>query len=238
MTHWVGGYLHITNQEPITQKISTRNRTITPMILLLAFSLLLELASGSGGSVLRLYDDLRSSNVTETNPIYDDLNYVGRNLHHVEVSAEHGWEESVLLCHVPMFLRYSNGPDFSIAYAASAGAMLAMHHFNTGDGSVVPELEGKNKTCKIRLTTEIIDTKSSPINAVKSMTRILTRPSNSVAEPQPCAVFGSQISSVASKLASLTGVFDLFQVSSSAMDTELEDSVQYPLLARSHTVSE
>ncbi len=207
------------------------------MFRLLASTLWLLNVAGHDGSVLKLYDDIRASNVTQINPIYDDQNYVGRNLHRVQVPSEQGWEEDVYLCHVPIFLRYENGADFGIAYAASIGAMLAMHHFNTGDGSVVPELAGKNGTCNIRLTTEIVDTESSPINAVRSMARIITRPPDSLASPQPCAVFGAQISDVTSKLASLTGVFDVFQVSSSAMSSELDDPDQYPLLARSHTVS-
>lgn len=186
---------------------------------------------------MRIYDDIRASNLTVSRPIYDDNVYVGRNLHRVQVPSEQGWEEDIVLCHVPTFLRYSNAADWSIAYAASVGSMLAMHHFNTGDGSVVSELTGKNETCNIRLTTEIVDTESSPINAVRSMTRILTRSSGDLANPQPCAVFGAQISSVTAKLSSLTGVFDVFQVSSSAMDTEFDNEIQYPLLARSHTVS-
>ena len=186
------------------------------------------------------YDSIRSRASVVADPVFDDLNYVGRNLHRVNSSQDPiDGHDSVLFCHTPTFLRYSNdlGPSCDIAYAASAGALLAMHHFNNGDGSVVSELEGINESCNIRLTTEIVDTGSSPINAVRSLTRIMTRPSNSFVNPQPCAVFGSQISSVKSKLASLTGVFDLFQISSSAMSTELENSVQYPLLARSHTVS-
>lgn len=192
-------------------------------------------------TLFKLYDDLRTSNVTQ-NALFDDSNYVGRNLHRVDVSSdeygpEYGTNSSVVLCHVPTFLRYSNGPDCTVAYAASAGAILGMHHFNTGNGAVIPELKDIHERCEIRLTTEVVDTESSPINAVRAMTRMLTRPSKSVEIPQPCAVLGSQISSVTSKLASLTGVFDLFQVSSSAMDTELENDIQYPLLARSHTVS-
>jgi hypothetical protein len=205
---------------------------------LLAFLLMFVPIFVGGTSSFQLYDDIRNNNETEANPIFDDINYVGRNLHRVEFSSDYGIEESLVLCHIPMFLRYSNGPDYSIAYAASAGAMLAMYHFNTGDGSVVRELEGINGTCNLRLTTEIVDTKSSPIDAVETMAKLITRSPQSVSEPQPCAVFGSQISSVTSKLGSLNGVFDIFQVSSSAMDTELENPTQYPLLARSHTVSE
>ena len=179
---------------------------------------------------VRQFDRIRSREDISASAIFDEPNYVGRNLHRVEydVDGDDSSSSSLLFCHVPIFLRYSTpkGPSCQIAYSASAGAILAMHHFNTGDGSVVKELEGINKTCNIRMTTEIIDTGSSPINAVRDLTRMLTRGPESFANPQPCAIFGSQISSVTSKMASLTGVFDLFQVSSSAMSTELEDPLQ------------
>jgi len=178
------------------------------------------------------YDKLRNNPEIISTPVYNEpANYVGRNLHRISFDNNYNSENNdneLLLCHVPTFLRYSTdkGPSCQIAYSASAAAILAMHHFNNGDGSVVPELDGINKRCNIRLTTEIINTKSSPINAVRELTRMLTRDSNSISEPQPCAVLGSQISSVTSKMASLSGVFDLFQVSSSAMSTSLEDKVQ------------
>lgn len=183
------------------------------------------------------YDKVRNNPEVISTPVYNEpANYVGRNLHRITLNNSEN-NDNELLCHVPIFLRYSTdkGPSCQIAYSASAAAILAMHHFNNGDGSVVPELDGINKRCNIRLTTEIINTKSSPINGVRELTRMLSRDSNSISEPQPCAVLGSQISSVTSKMASVSGVFDLFQVSSSAMSTSLEDAVQYPMLARSHT---
>lgn len=176
------------------------------------------------------YDKVRNNPEVISTPVYNEpSNYVGRNLHRITFNnSENNNDNELLLCHVPTFLRYSTdkGPSCQIAYSASAAAILAMHHFNNGDGSVVQELDGINERCNIRLTTEIINTKSSPINAVRELTRMLTRNSNSISEPQPCAVLGSQISSVTSKMASVSGVFDLFQVSSSAMSTELEDTVQ------------
>lgn len=222
------------------------------LVTLLAVSLLQQtlLAAESSWST---FDDLRIENGTLATPVFDEQNYIGRNLHRFDfsdasdVSNEYSPfirdHDSLLLCHIPMFLRYSidngnskNTAQCNIAYSASAGALLAMHHFNNGNGDVVPELTDIQKTCNIRFTSEIFDTTSSPLEAVRQMTRIISRKSEAVDEPQPCAVIGGQISSVTSKLATLSSVFDVFQVSSSAMSTELENQNQYPLLARTHTV--
>ena len=186
------------------------------------------------------FDELRINNSSLASPIFDGENYIGRNLHRINVSMDGSSEDhdSLLFCHVPMFLRYSvNGhtEQCNIAYSASAGAMLAIQHFNNGNGVVVPELKDIHKTCNIRFTSELFDTASSPLEAVRQMTRILSRPSDAVDTPQPCSVVGGQYSDVTSKLATLSSVFDIFQISSSAMSTDLDNNDQYPLLARTHT---
>ena len=194
------------------------------------------------------YDGLRASSasVVSYEPMFTSLPsgeiHVGRNLHRVKLATTDNEVDvdDILMCHIPIFLRYSDGQQASgigteIAYAGSVGALLAMHHFNTGNGTVIPELEGINKRCIVRLTTEVIDTASSGISAVQSLTSMLTRSPMSLSEPQPCAIFGSQVSAVTLRLASLAGAYDLPQVSSSAMDTALNNPVQYPTFARSHT---
>lgn len=155
-------------------------------------------------------------------------------------------DDGLLFCHVPTMLRFSTwNPDMTVetttpmtrkvAYSGSVGALLAMHHFNTGNGSVVYELQGINRKCPIRLTTEVLDTRGSPFVAVQSLTKLLTRASSDAATPQPCALFGSQSSVVSERLASLAGPFGLPQISSSAMSTSLNDNNQYPTFARTHT---
>eukprot|EP00547_Thalassionema_nitzschioides_P009863 CAMPEP_0194225370 /NCGR_PEP_ID=MMETSP0156-20130528/39458_1 /TAXON_ID=33649 /ORGANISM="Thalassionema nitzschioides, Strain L26-B" /LENGTH=1223 /DNA_ID=CAMNT_0038957291 /DNA_START=131 /DNA_END=3802 /DNA_ORIENTATION=+ len=181
------------------------------------------------------YDQIRETE--QATAVYNADGYVGRNLYRVNKTFDH--HDSLLFCHLPTFLEYSDdlrSPSrCMISYSASAAAILAIHHFNNGDGSIVPEITDINKRCNLRLTTEMLDSGSSPFQAVRSLTEVLTRPSSSFAKPQPCAILGSEISTVTSKLATLSGVFDLFQVSSSALSSELDDLKQYPLFARSHT---
>jgi len=77
--------------------------------------------------------------------------------------------------------------------------------------------------------------KALAISAVKGLTDMITRSPKSIVEPQPCAVLGSIRSSVAVKLATVTGVYDLLQVSQEATSDDLDNKVLYPLFSRTHT---
>mmetsp|Transcript_596 Transcript_596/g.926 ORF Transcript_596/g.926 Transcript_596/m.926 type:complete len:876 (-) Transcript_596:187-2814(-) len=183
------------------------------------------------------YDNLREKSVGFT-PIFQG-NHLGRNLHRYDAPA--GEDDSMfVMCHIPLFLRYTemSGDDFrdnsALAYGGSAGAMLAMHHFNTGNGVIVKDIEGINNTCPIRFTTEIFDTQASPIPAVRGLTEMLTRSTASVFQPQPCAVMGTLYSSVSTKFATVTGVYDLLQVAPGASSDLLDNEAQYPLFSRTH----
>ena len=184
-------------------------------------------------------------------------NYVGRNLQKISSSSSRSdilldGHDSLLFCHVPTMLRYSSPgkkADFSggsaasgdvvgggdlgaIAYAASAGILLAFQHANNGIGTVAPALEGLNKRCPVRFTTEMLDKGGTGLDAVTALAELVTRPTS---DQQPCSIIGAHVSDASSKLASLAAVFDLPVVSSSAMSTTLNDIDQYPTFLRTHT---
>ena len=158
----------------------------------------------------------------------------------------------VHLCHIPTFLRYTEAtklPENAMEedyqpfvelpkmYDASVGVMLAMHHFNNGMGNIVKEVRGINETCDIRLTTELFNTESSHTVAVEHVTSLLARTSSTTNEaqktkPPPCAILGSTHPLITARMASLTGVFDLPQISPQASLSLLSDKRQYPLFAR------
>ena len=68
---------------------------------------------------MRQFDRIRSRDDISASAIFDEPNYVGRNLHRVEydVDSDGSSSSSLLFCHVPIFLRYStpNGPSCQIA---------------------------------------------------------------------------------------------------------------------------
>jgi hypothetical protein len=172
---------------------------------------------------------------TNTSP---PAQHVGRNLYSVE-------ETNGILCHVPIMFRWTSinsdsdntYSDVSSgeAYGGSAAALLAMHHFNTGNSSIVPALKDIHQRCPIRLTSELLDSKSSGQQSMQRLTRILTRsPTDSSIRPQPCALLGSSWSSTTKKLATVTGVYDLPHITSSASSVDLNNMAEYPLFARTH----
>lgn len=54
-----------------------------------------------------------------------------------------------------------------------AAATLAMAMLNKGDGNVVPQLKGLNKSCPIHFTLEAFDLSISPAMAVSKTVSIL-----------------------------------------------------------------
>ena len=181
------------------------------------------------------FDNLRFSG-HPAKPMIEDPSHLGRNLFTIDET------DQIMLCHIPTFFRWTNGAGGDVsndAFGGSAAAILAMHHVNTGYGGIVKDLEGLPEKCNIRFTTELVDTESSEITAVKQLTGMVTRsPYNSLEQPQPCGVLGPSWSGVARKMASVTGVYDLLQVTSSASSVTLDDMVEYPLFARTHPSDE
>jgi hypothetical protein len=190
------------------------------------------------------YDDLRRSSTATSTPLVDpdDPTHLGRNLHEISDSTN-GLDDPIILCHVPSFFRWTSRSadapggftDVSDeAYGGSAAALMAIQHVNSGDGSIVDELQGLNDRCRIRFTTELVDTHSSGIDAVHDLTRIISRKPEDVETPQPCAVLGSSWSDATRKMATVTGVYDLLQVTPSASSVSLDNKGEFPLFARTH----
>ena len=187
---------------------------------------------------LRFEEPDRFSSVLEGN--------LGRNLQYYDFISQEGesseeLHEQLLICHIPQFLRWtvdSNGTflDYSdIGFGVNAATIMAIDHFNSGNGVIVKDIEDIHTKCKIRFTTEVFDTQASAITAVKGLTDMMILRDNSSTKPQPCAVLGTLYSSVAKKFATLTGVYDLLQVAPGASSDALDNKSSYPLFSRTHT---
>ena len=195
------------------------------------------------------YDSLRASLDGQAEPFVVPLaiqgDDAGRNLHQVLVS-DGDVEVSEVLCHVPVMFRWTSSSTStetgntlhydvsSEAYGGSVAAFLAMHHLNTGNAAVVDELAGLPEKCPIRFTMELLDSGSSGTKAMQQLTRLLTRDPLNITAPQPCALLGSSWSSTTKKLATVTGVYDLPHITSSASSVDLDDEAEYPLFTRTH----
>ena len=222
----------------------------TCMVVSASTFLLLAVAAPASASSLpySFYDDLRQSSTVAFTPLVggggestgQQQQHVGRNLHAVSDSVT---GEPLTLCHVPTFFRWSQASSdapggyndvSSEAYGGTSAALLAIHHFNNGDGRIAPELKGINERCPIRLTMETVDSTSSGIKAVQELTSLVTRSPTDAQMPQPCAIMGSSWSGTTKKMATVSGVYDLLQVTPSASSVSLDNKGEYPLFTRTH----
>lgn len=108
-----------------------------------------------------------------------------------------------------------------------AAVALAADHLNSGNGSIIPELEGLNETCNIRFVAEFIDTVGDAGTAVKTLRGILDRE-----RFRPCAFIGAFMSTVSIPTSILTGVEGYPQISALSTSPDLDDKSRFPLFGR------
>ena len=127
-----------------------------------------------------------------------------------------------------------------------AAIALAVQHFNAGDGTIVPELEGIDQRCNIRLTYEILDTENSMKKAVNEMIGLVTRQEEQQEQEQqnttmakkqqqqpiPCAIVGEYYSSASIPTSMVSGLRDLPQFSPLSTSSALDNKNQYELFGR------
>ena len=113
-------------------------------------------------------------------------------------------------------------------YAIAAASLLAAHHFNTGDGSVVREVEDINNKCPVRITVDFHDLEGNTRSAVDVLTsQVLTG-----RRTPTTAIFGGLYSSTSIPMATLSGVYGVPQACPACTSTELDNANQYPLFGR------
>jgi len=127
---------------------------------------------------LRLYDTLRLNATAITRN-------EGSNIDHLTTPSG----EEIPLCHLSGLIPFSHGnfvPE-RLGFESSVSIALAAHHLNTGNGVIVPEVEGLNKKCNLRFTTEFVDTEHSVDVGMKHVVQQIERELGSLTERNPCA---------------------------------------------------
>eukprot|EP00594_Rhizosolenia_setigera_P005854 CAMPEP_0178943940 /NCGR_PEP_ID=MMETSP0789-20121207/2866_1 /TAXON_ID=3005 /ORGANISM="Rhizosolenia setigera, Strain CCMP 1694" /LENGTH=855 /DNA_ID=CAMNT_0020623591 /DNA_START=17 /DNA_END=2584 /DNA_ORIENTATION=- len=205
------------------------------------------------------YEDLRvSGNIVASlikNPNNNNEDR-GRDIQ-IVASPNPDEEGNFTLCHVPLMYDYvaagksskSQGgggggsraqekefvKDFSHSgYEISAATLLAIHHFNNGIGTIVPELQEVNKKCNVRITTEIFDTREDPEVAVKDVIDMISREHKNLKKPKPCGIFVSSARDVTTYATQVSSLYDIIQVSSVCADAMLDKVEHYPLFIRTN----
>lgn len=104
--------------------------------------------------------------------------------------------KQVALCHFSTILPFTNGGynPFRLGFEDSHSIALAIQHLNTGDGSIVPELDGLNDRCPVRFTAEFADTEFVGGATLKHVVEQTSR--EDPTERLPCAFIGAYRSAV------------------------------------------
>jgi hypothetical protein len=162
---------------------------------------------------------------------YDEIRLSAENVsrvHSIDVA------DNVPFCHLAMVMPFSDSnptrrPLKNGVFQGLAAVLLAVQHLNTGNGTIVQQVEGLNERCDIRFTTETFDTGFSQIEAVDHITNILSREAK---EQLPCAFIGAARSAVSIPTSIITGLGGYPQISPSSTSEQLEETKQFQLFGR------
>lgn len=171
---------------------------------------------------LPFFDELRANETTNV------IRNKGNNLDLLTISDG----EEIALCHLSGLFAFTQGrlEPAAPSFEEAAAVALASHHLNVGDGSIVPEVEGLDKRCQIRFTTEFADTKFNPGAALKQVLEMTNRQPGE--ELLPCAFVGVYRSAISIPTSIVSGIRGYLQVSGASTSANLDDKSQYPLFGR------
>ena len=172
------------------------------------------------------YHELRTSATSVSRP-------PGSN---VDILQDQNTGETIALCTLnPMGSFTFQGqphPWAWLAYGLHLSVVLAAQHLNSGDTSLVPELEGLPNKCPIRFVVEALDEEGSTGVALKRVIDFAGRAPTGP-KPPPCAIIGSASSTRSIPTATVSGVLGYPQISPYSTSAALDDKVIFPLFGRS-----
>ncbi|CAB9525328.1 Receptor-type guanylate cyclase gcy [Seminavis robusta] len=175
---------------------------------------------------IRQYDQLRQDFPNDFIPPEDDNSNV--ELFEVPLPPDDNTDE-IAFCHLTAIIPFTTGDQkpFHIALEDAAVIALAIQDLNSGNGILVPEIQGLNESCNVRFTTEWLDTEFQGGVALGHV----VEQANKQTQP-PCAFLGAYRSAVSMPMAIATGLFQVPQVSAASTSASLDDASQYPLFGR------
>ena len=150
-----------------------------------------------------------------------------------------GSGQQIGLCHIAFFNFFSiilpgiGRVPFELVdlvVGGFAAAHLALQMLNTGDGSVVEEIEGLPSRCPIRFTIEAFDTGASTAVAAHSFQDVMQR--TTPQEREVCALLGSEGSRSTIPLGILSALEGRPHMSPMASAIQLDDRQTFPLSGR------
>lgn len=141
--------------------------------------------------------------------------------------------ESIALCHLSQIGPFSGGygRPYSFTHEDTVAMTLALAHLNTGDGSIVPQLEGLNERCSVRFSMEARDSFWSEGRALGHVID-QTRREFDGEKPIPCSFVGAYFAKATTPMAIISSILKYPMISSTETKDSLNDKDQYPLFSR------
>ncbi|KAG7373875.1 7 transmembrane sweet-taste receptor of 3 GCPR [Nitzschia inconspicua] len=142
-------------------------------------------------------------------------------------------------CHLEALVPFTDARNIPVlhAYEGAMGIFLALQHLNTGNGSIVDQVDGLNETCRIRFPTEhFFDTQYNPRRTFSYVDQRTSQRSSRIApffQPRPTGFVGAFASTVTALSAYISSLRGLPQVSGQSTSSELDNKLDFPLFARS-----
>ena len=179
-------------------------------------------------STVRYYQELRAKATDVLHPSGSTLDVL------VDPQGSAGKFDRIAICHMSAILVFTVGgfEPSVIGFETSLAILLAIQHLNTGNGSLVPQVEGLPERCPVRFTTEMADTQRSGGTAIQEFAKQIVDRDPEGPLSIPSAVVGASYSSVSVPLATVTGFMKIPQISGTSTTADLEDTVLSPLFAR------
>lgn len=102
----------------------------------------------------------------------------------IQAPSEDGSGESKEygICNVATMYGFTKGKLLPVVQVGIVGR-IAIEHLNSGNGSIIPEIEGLNERCNIRFTNEMVDTMTKADIAIDKFVDLNERESK-----RPCAI--------------------------------------------------
>ena len=157
-------------------------------------------------------------------------------------------EEEVALCHIPLLGLFSLpaglvGNPVRIPYnrfdtqQELLTVLLALEHLNTGNGTIIPQVQGLNERCNIRFTTQALDTYFSPNVAVNHAISLMTQQQQNTnninnSPLSPCLFLGALSSSSSIALSIMASTQQIPVWSPLSTSNALDSKEQHPLFGR------
>mmetsp|Transcript_18477 Transcript_18477/g.39971 ORF Transcript_18477/g.39971 Transcript_18477/m.39971 type:complete len:910 (+) Transcript_18477:305-3034(+) len=141
------------------------------------------------------------------------------------------------LCYFPylsLFVRdgkpYNSGGSSGNGYYNGLAAIsLALEHLNTGNGTIVPDLDGINQRCPLRFFTDSFDSEAQEAISVNQVISLTDRGEGQMV---PCAILSATRSSISIATSVISSLRGFPEISALSTSTVLDNKEQYKLFGR------